>query len=364
MSFETDYQKMIYLRTYSRWDYDKGRREEWDETIDRYFDFMGQKVPTYHRKKYLELDSFIRNREVMPSMRALWSAGEALQDNEIAGYNCAGTVIDSRRRFAEIMYILMCGCGVGFSVERQFIAKLPEVPEIKDDHGTVHFRDSKMGWVEGFDEIIKGLYKGQLYKYDLSEIRPEGAVLKTFGGRASGPGPLKQLLDFTIHLFKEAQGRKLTSIECYDLCCQIGNAIVSGGVRRSALLSLSNLTDQRMRHAKDADALHLNPQRYISNNSIVYTEKPGMKIFMEEWAQLMTSGTGERGIFNREINFKRDRGEYDWICNPCSEIILRPNQFCNLTEVVVRPKDTLRNLCEKVKVATILGLSTIYIYRL
>ena len=356
MSFESQYQKLIYLRTYSRWDYDKSRREEWEETIDRYFAFMESRVPAYHVNKFRALKDFVVDRRVMPSMRALWSAGGALEADEIAGYNCAGTVIDSPKRFAEIMYILMCGCGVGFSVERQFIVKLPEVPEIVANSKVIKFKDSKLGWVEGFNEIIKGLYKGQLYDYNLDAIRPEGDILKTFGGRASGPGPLKQLLEFTIHLFMEAQGRRLTSLECYDLCCQIGGAIVVGGVRRSALMSLSNLSDQRMRHAKDGEGLHLNPQRYISNNSVVYTEKPDMKIFMEEWTYLMSSGTGERGIFNREIKFKRAREGEDWICNPCSEIILRPNQFCNLTEVVVRPTDTLRSLCEKVKVATILGL--------
>ena len=283
-----------------------------------------------------------------------------MERENISAYNCAATTIDSIKSFAEVMYILLCGGGVGFSVERQYINELPEVPEeINELNETIIFDDSKLGWATGFHDYLRYLWDGRKPEYDLSGIRAKGSILKTFGGRASGPEPLKLLLDFSANLLYNARGRKLNSLECHDLLCYIGNVVVSGGVRRSALLSLSNLSDPRMRTAKEGDFRNTHPYRELSNNSVAYTEKPDMRIFMEEWLSLAFSGSGERGVFNREscenlLPERREKG-YDWICNPCSEIVMRPKSFCNLTEVVVRQGDTLSDLCEKVKAATILG---------
>lgn len=382
------YQDFIRIRTYSRWKDKEKRRETWAETVNRYYSFFFNRLPkgvSYNQKLYdefLEATNAIRSLDVMPSMRALSMAGEALERDNICGYNCAYTPIDSPRTFAEILYILMNGTGVGFSVERQYVNKLPEVPgtllkeligkelviyhrDNKEDWterlpSYIIFEDSKLGWAEGYLKFIEMLYRGYIPRYSLDKIRPKGSRLKTFGGRASGPEPLKELLDFTIQVFKNAQGRRLNSIECYDIVCKIANCVVSGGVRRSATISLSNLTDLRMRHSKDGQFWIDNPQRTLSNNSVAYTEKPDMRAFMEEWLALIESHSGERGIVNREALKKslpeRRGSDFDFGVNPCGEIILRPRQFCNLTEVVVRPTDTLEDLCKKVEYATILGI--------
>ena len=300
--------------------------------------------------------------EVMPSMRALMTAGEALDRDNVAGFNCSYITIDSPRAFDEMMYILMCGTGVGFSVERQYISNLPTVAE--DFHETetvIHIADSKIGWAKSYRELVSLLYSGQLPRWDASRVRPSGSPLKTFGGRASGPEPLIDLFNFTVGIFRGAAGRKLTSLECHDLCCKIAQIVVVGGVRRSALISLSNLTDDRIRRAKHGQWWVDEPQRALSNNSACYTEKPDFEAFLNEWSSLYESRSGERGIFSRPASQKQaaknDRrdSEYDFGTNPCSEIILRPNQFCNLSEVVVRPNDTIEDLKRKVRNATILG---------
>jgi ribonucleoside-diphosphate reductase alpha chain len=304
----------------------------------------------------------IFDMQVMPSMRALMTAGEALDRDNVAGFNCSYIAVDSPRAFDEMMYILMCGTGVGFSVERQYIAKLPEVAEDFYDTDTIiHVSDSKIGWAKAFRELLSLLYSGQVPKWDVSRVRPAGAPLRTFGGRASGPEPLVSLFRFSVDLFKGAAGRKLTSLECHDLCCKIAQIVVVGGVRRSALISLSNLSDDRLRRAKHGQWWVDQPQRGLSNNSACYTEKPEFDQFLSEWAALYESRSGERGIFSRVAsqkqaarNGRRDTN-FEFGTNPCSEIILRPNQFCNLSEVVVRPNDTLEDLKNKVRVATILG---------
>lgn len=359
----SDYTEFIYKRTYSKWDWNKGRREEWSETINRYADFMKENISTKLHPKLEKCRQAIEQKKVMPSMRSLWSAGPALEKNHIANYNCCYLQIDRSKAFAETLYILLCGTGVGFSVERQFIVNLPNIPcTLNEIDKEIVFEDSKEGWAVGFNELINYLYEGFIPKSDLSKIRPEGAILKTFGGRASGPRPLKRLIDFTVNLFKNAKGRKLNSLECHDLVCCICDVVVVGGVRRSSAISLSNLSDNRMKHAKDGAFWDTHPYRMLANNSVAYTEKPDMTTFMEEWLSLARSGTGERGIFNREAcenivqGIGRRNTNVDWGCNPCSEIILRPNSFCNLTEVVVRPNDTLHSLCEKVKLATLLGI--------
>ena len=361
----TPYQDFIRVRTYSRWNEELGRRETWDETVDRYDEFFwkilwDKRISAELKDAYSKAIDAIRSFDVMPSMRCLWTAGPALERENISGYNCAYVAVDNPRVFAEILYILMCGTGVGFSVERQYINKLPEVPnKLYFEFDPIIFEDSKLGWAEGYLELITRLYRGDVPEYDLSKIRPKGSRLKIFGGRASGPEPLKELIDFTIQVFKNAQGRKLNSIECYDIVCKIANCVVSGGVRRSATLSLSNLTDLRMRRAKDGQFWIENPQRALSNNSVAYTEKPDMRAFMEEWMALVESKSGERGIVNREALKntlpKRRNKDFDFGVNPCGEIILRSKQFCNLTEVIVRSTDTLAQLCQKVKYATILG---------
>lgn len=360
----TEYQKYIALSRYARWLPSKARRETWAEVVQRYVDFFSSREQTSCLKPsvYKELQQAIQDLEVMPSMRCMMTAGPALAKDNVAGYNCAYGVCDSPRFFDEMMYILMCGTGVGFSVERQYINKMPEVAdEFHPSETVIKVRDSKKGWATGFRELISLLYVGQVPSWDVSNIRPAGAQLKTFGGRASGPDPLVELFEFCVQVFSNAKGRKLTSIECHDICCKIASIVVVGGVRRSALISLSNLTDDRIRRAKHGEWYLANPQRALSNNSACYTEKPDFESFLNEWESLYESKSGERGIFSRpaskiqtERSGRRDPN-HDFGTNPCSEIILRPSQFCNLSEVIVREQDSLEELKRKVRLATILG---------
>jgi len=362
--FPTQYQEFIHLSRYARWIEEKGRRETWEETVDRYMSYMfdtkcAGKIDAGTRE---EVRDAILNLEVMPSMRCLMTAGPALQRDEAAGYNCTYLAIDHPRAFDEALYLLMCGAGVGFSVERQFIDKLPSIAErLRPSQTTIVVEDSKVGWANAFTELISMLYMGRIPNYDVSKVRPAGAKLKTFGGRSSGPQPLVELFDFAISLFKTAAGRKLNSLECHDLMCKIGEIVVVGGVRRSALISLSNLTDDRMRHAKSGEWWKTEPQRALANNSACYTEKPEAERFMREWLALMESKCGERGIFNRaaakkvvERNGRRDPN-HEFGCNPCSEIILRSCGFCNLSEVIARPEDDVEEIERKVRLATIIG---------
>ena len=355
----TDYQAFIHTSRYARWLEDEGRRESWSETVDRY---MGNVVGyDIDHDTYNEIRASILALEVMPSMRAMMTAGPALERDNTAGYNCSYLPVDDPKSFDEAMFILLCGTGVGFSVERQFISKLPEVPELFESETTIVVKDSKEGWAKAFRQVLALLWAGEIPKWDVSKVRPAGARLKTFGGRASGPAPLVDLFNFSVSIFKEAQGRRLSSIECHDLMCKIGEVVVVGGVRRSAMISLSNLSDDRMRHAKSGNWWDNNPQRALANNSVSYTEKPDSVSFMREWMALVESGSGERGVFNREASKKqaakngRRDPDFEFGTNPCSEIILRPYQFCNLTEVVVRATDTVEDLERKVRCATILG---------
>ncbi len=357
----TDFQTFIHLSRYARWSDEKERRETWQETVQRVEDFWSDKYPAFQYELEMTF-SKVYNLDVMPSMRTLMSAGKPLERDNVAGFNCAYTAIDSQRRFDEILYILMCGTGMGFSVERQFINQLPEIPdELYKTDTTIVVSDSKIGWAKAYRELISLLYQGQVPQWDMSKVRAAGERLKTFGGRASGPQPLVDLFNFTVEIFSGAKGKKLTSIECHDIVCKIAEVVVVGGVRRSALLSLSNLTDERMRLAKSGQWWVENPQRALANNSVCYTEKPDVPIFMREWSSLYKSKSGERGIFNREAANKfipdrrKELGEQNFGCNPCSEILLRSQQMCNLTEVIIRPDDTLASLKEKVKAATFLG---------
>lgn len=356
------YQQFIYKRTYSRWIPKQKRRENWDESVSRYANFMIPRVPDEFVFDFNNAIDSIRSLNTMPSMRALWTAGKALEKNNVAAFNCVYHPISDVRTWAEMMLMLMNGCGVGFSVERQYINKLPEIPEdLEENNGTIIFDDSKEGWAFGFYDIIKNMYCGKIYNYDLSNLRPAGARLKTFGGKSSGPEPLDQLLKFVIQVFKNAKGRKLNSLECHDICCYTANCVVSGGVRRSATISLSNLTDERLQAAKRGEFWRTHPFRSLANNSVAYTEKPGAARFMREWVSLVESGSGERGIFNREsaeyiaMRSGRRSGGHEWGCNPCSEIILRPYGLCNLSEVIVKPVDSLNDLKKKIEYATILG---------
>jgi ribonucleoside-diphosphate reductase alpha chain len=364
----SQYQEFIYKSRYSRWIETENRRENWPETVKRYFDFFVEHLAENQSYKVSdelrnELESAVLNLEVMPSMRALMTAGEALQRDNVAGYNCSYVAVNNIRAFDEILYILMCGTGVGFSVERQYVEKLPTIAEhFTNSDTTIIVQDSKAGWAKAYRELVSLLIGGQIPKWDVSKVRPAGARLKTFGGRASGPRPLIDLFHFTTDTFKRAAGRKLTSIECHDIVCKIAEIVVVGGVRRSALISLSNLTDERMRDAKSGAWWEQNPQRALANNSVAYKEKPEIGIFMEEWISLYKSKSGERGIFNREAAKKTvaklgDRRDpnYDFGTNPCSEIILRDREFCNLTEVVIRAEDTQDSIARKVRIASILG---------
>ena len=365
MSEMTDYQKFIHLSRYARWLEKENRRETWEETVKRYFDFFEKHLdgkPNIKKDRKI-LEEAVVNMKIMPSMRSLMTAGEALIRDNVAGYNCAYLAVNRQRAFDECLFVLMCGTGVGFSVERREVEKLPEVPdELFNTDTTIVVADSKIGWAKSYKELISMLYSGQIPKWDTTKIRKAGERLKTFGGRASGPQPLDNLFRFTIETFKGAKGRKLNSIECHDLMCKIAEIVVVGGVRRSALISLSNLTDERMRKAKTGQWWLDNTQRALSNNSVVYTEKPDVNIFLKEWMSLIESKSGERGIFNRNAAKKqverlgdRRNPDYNFGTNPCSEIILRDKEFCNLTEVIIRPNDTPDTLKEKVRLATILG---------
>jgi ribonucleoside-triphosphate reductase len=359
----TDYQTFIATSRYARWLDEKGRRENFGETVDRYMDNVVAPLLTEETDwtTYEELREAILGLGVMPSMRSLMTAGPAATRDNTCMYNCSYLAVEDIRAFDETMHILLCGTGVGFSVERQFISKLPEVPDLVESGTTIIVEDSKEGWSKALRQLIALLYSGDIPKWDVSSVRPAGARLKVFGGRASGPAPLLDLFNFTVNTFKKATGRKLTSIECHDILCKIGEVVVVGGVRRSAMISLSNLSDDRMRSAKSGEWWKFNPQRALANNSVSYTEKPDSLSFMKEWLALVESGSGERGIFNRQAskkqaarNGRRDT-DYEFGTNPCSEIILRPAQFCNLTECVVRATDTIETLSEKVRLATILG---------
>jgi len=358
------FQSYIFKSRYARWLPEESRREDWPETVRRYMSFILERIPEEHRGIGPELEDAILRMEVMPSMRAMMTAGRALVKDEIAGYNCAYMAIDDPRCFDEAMYISMCGVGLGFSVECQYIKCLPTIAESFYDEDTViKVRDSKIGWATGFRQLIALLYGGLVPRWDLSLVRPAGSILKTFGGRASGPEPLGRLFKFTVELFRGAAGRKLTSIECHDLMCMVADIVVSGGVRRSAMISLSNLSDDRMRNAKNGQWWIENQQRALANNSAVYTEKPEMVVFMREWLSLCESRSGERGIYNREaatkkvasLGGRRKFKDIDFGLNPCGEIILRSKGLCNLTEVIVRPEDTEEGLMRKVRLASILG---------
>ena len=359
----TDYQTFIATSRYARWLEDENRRETWSETVSRYCEYLRSSPNVkLSNEDIAEIEEAILTLEVMPSMRALMTAGVAADRDNTCIYNCSYLAVDSPRSFDEAMFILLCGTGVGFSVERQSISSLPDISKnlsASDDLITV--QDSKEGWSKGLRKLIDHLYAGDIPTWDLSEIRPAGSRLKTFGGRASGPEPLDNLFKFVVSKFQGASGRKLNSIEVHDIMCKIGEVVVVGGVRRSAMISLSNLSDQRMSHAKSGNWYDVEPQRALANNSACYTEKPDMETFLREWLALVESKSGERGIFSRVAaeahvtkNGRRKAG-FDWGTNPCSEIILRSNQFCNLTEVVVRESDTLDSLKRKVRIATILG---------
>ena len=359
----TDYQTFIATSRYARWIEEKGRRETWDETVHRYIDYLQYQIPySLKDEEWKELEQAILGLEVMPSMRALMTAGLAADRDNTCIYNCSYVAVDHPRAFDEAMFILLCGTGVGFSVERQSICQLPEIPNtLGQSEDVIVVQDSKEGWAKALRKLISLLYTGDIPKWNLNKIRPAGSRLKTFGGRASGPEPLNDLFNFVVAKFKGAMGRKLNSIECHDIMCKIGEVVVVGGVRRSAMISLSNLSDTRMSHAKSGSWWENEPQRALANNSACYTEKPDSETFLREWLALVESKSGERGIFSRVAaeahvakNGRRETG-YAWGTNPCSEIILRSNQFCNLTEVVVRETDDLKSLKRKVRLATILG---------
>ena len=357
----TDYQTFIATSRYARWLEEENRRETWGETVSRYINFVAKSVKLPN-KTWDDLEDAILNLDIMPSMRALMTAGVAAERDNTCIYNCSYLPVDHIRAFDEAMYILLCGTGVGFSVERQSITKLPEVPEaLNKGDEVIVVADSKEGWAKALHSLISSLYSGIIPSWDTSKVRPAGARLKTFGGRASGAEPLIELFDFTVAKFKGAAGRKLNSLECHDIMCKIGEVVVVGGVRRSAMISLSNLSDTRMAHAKSGSWWENEGQRALANNSAAYTEKPDMETFIREWLSLVESKSGERGIFSRvaadkhvEKNGRRETG-HEWGTNPCSEIILRPYQFCNLTEVVVRESDDLVTLKRKVELATLLG---------
>ena len=356
----TDYQAFIHTSRYARWLEKENRRETWPETVCRYMDNVVKPI-VIMKSEFKKIEDMILNLSVMPSMRAMMTAGPALNRDHTAGYNCSYLPVDDPKAFDEAMYILLCGTGVGFSVERQYIQNLPEVPELSDSETTVVVKDSKEGWAKGLRQVLALLWAGEIPKWDVSQIRPSGARLKTFGGRASGPAPLIDLFNFSVNTFKAASNRRLSSLECHDLMCYIGQIVVVGGVRRSAMISLSNLSDGRMRHAKSGNWWETAGHRALANNSVCYTEKPDSETFMREWLSLVESKSGERGVFNRQackalaVRSGRRDPNHEFGTNPCSEISLRPYQFCNLTEVVVRATDTLKDIKDKVEIATILG---------
>jgi ribonucleoside-diphosphate reductase alpha chain len=357
----TDYQHFIAVSRYARWIPEENRRETWFETVSRYTDYVCSKadVDTDTRE---DIWDAIYQLQVMPSMRALMTAGPALERDNTAGYNCSYLPIDDLKAFDEAMYILLCGTGVGFSVERQYVSRLPEVPtELVDIDETIVVADSKEGWARALRKLITSLYAGKVPAWDTSKVRPAGARLGVFGGRASGPAPLVDLFSFTVKLFRDNAGRKLSSYDCHNLMCKVGEVVVSGGVRRSAMISLSNLSDGRMRHAKSGTWWETAPQMALANNSVSYTDKPDGETFLREWTSLVESKSGERGIFNRiaakkqAAKYGRRDSDHEFGTNPCSEIILRPYQFCNLTEVVIRADDTPASIERKVELATIMG---------
>ena len=357
----TDYQNFIATSRYARWLDDEERRETWSETVSRYVDYIAARAGLDYDTPE-ELWDAIHKLDVMPSMRALMTAGPALDRDNTAGYNCSYLPVDDPKSFDEAMYILLCGTGVGFSVERQYVNNLPDIPnELEECDTTIVVADSKEGWAKSLRKVVGHLYMGEIPKWDVSKVRPAGARLKVFGGRASGPAPLVDLFNFTVSMFKANVGRKLSSYDCHSLMCKIGEIVVVGGVRRSAMISLSNLSDIRMRHAKSGKWWENAPHMALSNNSVAYTDKPDGETFLREWSGLVESKSGERGIFNRvsakkqvEKHERRDPN-HEFGTNPCSEIILRPYQFCNLTEVVVRATDNIDTLSKKVELATILG---------
>lgn len=363
----TPFQTYIAKSRYSRYLDDKGRREHWPETVNRYFEFMTKQLKTNHNYDIPaamreELQTAVTNLEVVPSMRSIMTAGDALERQNIAGYNCSYLPIDDPKAFDEAMYILLCGTGVGFSVEQKYVSKLPEIPTELFNSGTIiNVKDSKEGWAKALRQVIALLYAGEIPKWDVSAVRPAGTRLKTFGGRASGPEPLVELFKYVVNKFKLAAGRKLTSLEAHDILCKVGEVVVVGGVRRSAMISLSDLSDDRMAHAKAGNWWDGNGQRALANNSAIYEVKPDVGKFMREWSSIYESHSGERGIFNRYAselqaakNGRRELGK-EWGTNPCSEIILRPYQFCNLSSVIVRSSDSVDTLRNKVRLATILG---------
>ena len=374
----TEYQSFIHLSRYARWDYEQKRRESWEETVDRYFDFFKEHLKTtcdyeVEEKELKELKKAVVNLDIMPSMRCLMTAGEALKRENVAGYNCSYVKVDSPRSFDEILYILMNGTGVGFSVEEEYVNKLPVVAEeFFETESVIVVRDSKLGWAKALKELYGMLWMGQIPTWDVTKVRPAGSPLKTFGGRASGPEPLEDLFKFSVNIFKNAKGRKLKSVEAHDLVCKIAEIVVVGGVRRSALISLSNLGDREMRYAKSGNWWETNVQRALANNSVNYKEKPDVGTFMREWLSLYDSKSGERGIYNsmsakrstERLNQEKDKdgnniirrdAREDFGTNPCSEIILRSREFCNLTECVVRGWDDTKSLKKKVRLATVLG---------
>jgi len=353
------YQSYIHVSRYARWLEDKERRETWNETVDRWWNYMTGRFPVLSERP--DVKDAILNLEVVPSMRTIMTAGEALDRNHVAAYNCSFLAVDDPKAFDEALMVLMCGTGVGFSVERQFISKLPEIPsELVETDEVVVVGDSKEGWAKAFRQIISRLYAGEIPKWDTSKVRPAGARLKTFGGRASGAEPLENLFRFAVNTFKKAAGRKLNSLECHDIMCQVAAAVVVGGVRRSAMISLSNLSDDRMRHAKMGNWWNDQVNRSYANNSIAFTDKPDMGSFLREWSALYESKSGERGIFNREAAQAKAESigresRSDFGTNPCGEISLRSRQFCNLSEVVIRETDGVGELEKKTEIATIIG---------
>ena len=363
----TEYSSFIHLSRYSRWLYDKNRRETWEETVARYFDFFEKHLKKnceydLTKKTRSELEQAVLGLEIMPSMRCMMTAGEALERSHIAGYNCAYLAIDNLRSFDELLFVLLNGTGVGYSVEHKFVDQLPIIAEdFHDSETTIVVPDSKLGWAKSFRELVHLLYGGQIPKWDLSRVRPAGAPLKTFGGRASGPGPLEELFKFAVKLISSAAGRRLSSLECHDLVCKTAEIVVVGGVRRAALISLSDLFDDNMRLAKSGQWWDIHPHRALANNSYVAKRKPDIGIFMKEWLSLYESKSGERGIFSRAAakakieSVGRRSPDHEFGCNPCSEILLRSREFCNLSEVIVRPTDSVDDLKRKVRLAAILG---------